>query len=165
MSLKKVLALAGAALLMGTVAATAAPGFATGNVNVRSGPGTGYGVVDRLQRGERVEIEECRGSWCFVSKRGPDGWVSINYLSRGGGWDDDYRPRPPRPPRPDWDRPPPPPPHWGGPGRPGHGGWDRPGRPGWDRPGRPDWGGRPPRGDDGSQVCFSGPNGYVCVGD
>jgi hypothetical protein len=36
-----------------------------------------------------VEVDYCEGTWCAISKPGPDGWVSANYLSRGGGYDDD----------------------------------------------------------------------------
>ena len=145
---KKLMAggLAALALLGTTASAFAAPAVATGNVNVRSGPGTHYSRVDTLRRGERVDVQQCRGRWCYVEKRGPDGWVSANYLSRGGGypggWDDD-----------DWDRPrwdprPPRPPHWD----------PRPPRP------RPQpWPGYNP-GNSGS-VCFNGPNGYFCIGN
>jgi hypothetical protein len=94
MSLKRKAILFGiaAAALVGSTAVTlAATAFATSNVNVRSGPGTGYGAVDVLRRGEGVDIDYCRGSWCFVIKAGPDGWVSASYLSRGGDfYDDDY---------------------------------------------------------------------------
>jgi len=105
--------------------ANAAPGFATSNVNVRSGPGTSYRVIDTLQRGQRVDIRQCQGSWCFVSKPGPNGWVSANYLSRGGS---NVIVRPPvviQPPifiNPGWNRPPPPRPPFGpGPRPPGPG--------------------------------------------
>lgn len=146
--------LAAIALLATAGSAFAAPAYATGNVNVRSGPGTHYGVVDALRRGEQVDVIQCRGSWCYVEKRGPDGWVSANYLDRGRpghgwdngpGWDDN----------PGWDNPPPvynPP---------------RPPRP-------PHWNPRPPRPqpwpvhpgyDSGASVCFNGPNGYFCVGN
>lgn len=133
--------LATLAVLAGTVAAMAAPAIATGNVNVRSGPGTGYGVVDTLRRGERVDIQHCRGSWCYVEKRGPDGWVSANYLSSvrpDNNWE---RPRPPQ-----WN-PSPRPPHWNPSPRPPH--WN----PGPSRPPAP-----------GASFCFNGPNGYFCVG-
>jgi uncharacterized protein YraI len=93
MSLKRTaltLGIAAAALLGSSIAALAAPAYATSNVNVRSGPGTGYGQVDVLRRGDSVDIDYCRGSWCFVNKSGPDGWVSASYLSRGGYDDDDY---------------------------------------------------------------------------
>lgn len=150
---KKIMAggLAALALLATTAAASAAPAYATTNVNVRSGPGTGYGVIDALRRGEQVNVQYCRGSWCFVQKRGPDGWVSANYLQRGGGgggWDDDddyYEPRPPRPPH--WDPYPPRPPYWE----------PRPPRP-W--PVYPPYPQRP-----GGSVCFNGPNGYFCIGN
>lgn len=92
MSLKRTaltLGIAVAALVGSSAAALAAPAFATSNVNVRSGPGTGYDQIDVLRRGEAVDIDYCRGSWCLVRKSGPDGWVSANYLARDG-YDDDY---------------------------------------------------------------------------
>jgi hypothetical protein len=150
MTLKKKLIAAGVAtvaVLATTMAASAASAIATGNVNVRTGPGTGFRVVDTLRRGERVDVQYCRGSWCYVEKRGPDGWVSANYLSSGrpswdDDWDDDYweRPRPPRPPY--WDPYPPRPPHWN----------PRP-RPLPIYPSNP-----------GASMCFNGPNGYFCIG-
>ena len=150
---KKLMAggLAALALMATAGSAFAAPAFATGNVNVRSGPSTGYSKVDVLRRGERVDVQQCRGSWCYVEKRGPDGWVSANYLDRGrpGG-------------RPGWDN---------GPGWNNGPGWDRP--PVWNhpRPPRPPhWDPRPPRPQpwpdrNDSSVCFNGPNGYFCVGN
>lgn len=55
---------------------------ATASVNVRSGPGTAYRVVDTLYPGEQVDIRECRSNgWCYVLHSGPDGWVSARYLS------------------------------------------------------------------------------------
>ena len=145
--------LAALAMLATTAAASAAPAYATSNVNVRSGPGTGYRVVDALRRGEQVDVQYCRGSWCFVERRGPNGWVSANYLDRGGcpGWNDDRwnddrwndngwnRPRPPRPPH--WN-PAPRPPHW----NPSY-------------PVRPPYPARP-----GANFCYNGPNGYFCLG-
>ncbi|MFC3703402.1 SH3 domain-containing protein [Devosia honganensis] len=137
--------LAALAVLVTTVAVSAAPAVATGNVNVRSGPGTSYRVIDTLRRGERVDVDHCRGSWCFVEKRGLNGWVSSSYLDSG---------------RPGWDRPVPPrPPHWNPNPRPPH--WNpRPPRP-------PHWNPRPRPvypGNSGS-VCFNGPNGYFCIGN
>jgi hypothetical protein len=142
--------LATLAVLATTAAVSAAPAIATGNVNVRSGPGTGYAVIDALRRGERVDIQYCRGSWCFVEKRGPDGWVSANYLSSGGGWDDDdydpphWNPNPPRPPH--WNPRPPRPPHWN----------PQPWPP---RPYPTPYPTKP-----GASFCYNGPNGYFCVG-
>ena len=99
MTIKKTLittALAGFTLAASAAGAYAASAVATGTVNVRTGPGTGYGVVDSLYRGERVEVNRCRGSWCFVERRGPDGWVSSSFLANS----DDYRDRPTRRPPP-----------------------------------------------------------------
>jgi len=148
---KKLIAggLAVMALLATTAAAFAAPAYATGNVNVRTGPGTSYARIDTLRRGEQVDVQYCRGSWCFVEKRGPDGWVSANYLSRsGGGWN------PAPPPPPVWNPRPPRPPHWNPyPPRPPH--WNP-------RPPRPQpW----PGHNSGGSVCFNGPNGYFCIGN
>ncbi|MCP8883883.1 SH3 domain-containing protein [Devosia sp. XJ19-1] len=137
--------LATLAVIATTMAASAAPAVATGNVNVRTGPGTGYRVVDTLRRGEPVNVQQCRGSWCYVEKRGPDGWVSANYLSTGRPhWDDRWDN--------DWDN-----------------GWDN----GWERPRPPrppHWNPRPrPQptypGHSGGSVCFNGPNGYFCIGN
>jgi SH3-like domain-containing protein len=132
--------LAALALLATTAAATAAPAYATGSVNVRSGPGTHYQKIDTLYRGEQVDVQQCRGSWCYVIKSGPDGWVSANYLARGGNdWEDDD----------DWDRPQRPP-HWN-PRPPQH----------W--PAYPQYPQYPQH--PGGSVCFNGPNGYVCIGN
>jgi uncharacterized protein YraI len=85
------LGFAGVLLVGGTAAALAAPAEATSAVNVRTGPGTSYRVVDQLYAGENVDVHGCRGGWCEVSHSGPDGWVSANYLGRGGDYyDDDY---------------------------------------------------------------------------
>jgi hypothetical protein len=133
-------ALAVVALAVSSASAFAAPARVDTHLNVRSGPGTNYRVVDSVSRGQVVDVQYCRGNWCFVEKPGPDGWVSARYLSRGGNWD--------RPQRPDWDRP----------------GWDRPnpGHPGWNNPRPP----RPPHYPQrpGASACFNGPNGYFCFG-
>ncbi|NMA98008.1 MAG: SH3 domain-containing protein [Phyllobacteriaceae bacterium] len=77
-------AVAAAAVVMFLPAAQAAPGTVTTNVNVRSGPGTNYSVVNVLQRGTAVDVQQCQSSWCYVQTRGTNGWVSANYLSAGG---------------------------------------------------------------------------------
>lgn len=85
------LALAGVTVFTG--AAMAFPATSKTALNVRSGPSTGYRVVDALYSGERVNVERCTNSrsWCYVTHNGPDGWVSAKYLKRirggnnGGG--------------------------------------------------------------------------------
>lgn len=78
-------AVAAAAVVVFLPAAQAAPGTITQNVNVRSGPGTNFGVVDTARAGTAVDVQQCQGSWCFIAKPGPDGWVSAQYLSGGTG--------------------------------------------------------------------------------
>jgi uncharacterized protein YraI len=69
------------ALLASAGAALADPATATAAVNVRSGPGTSYAVIDTLYPGESVDVRNCQGSWCYVVHSGPDGWVAAGYLS------------------------------------------------------------------------------------
>jgi len=90
-SLPLITVAATALILAGTAAASAATAFASTTVNVRAGAGPGYAVVDVLHPGERVEVDYCKGAWCAVEKRGPDGWVNANYLTSGRDYhDDDY---------------------------------------------------------------------------
>jgi uncharacterized protein YraI len=86
--------LAGAALLLSAGAALADPGQATASVNVRSGPGVGYAVLDTLYPGEDVDVQRCTGGWCYVVHDGPNGWVSASYLATDAGG---YEPPPPPP--------------------------------------------------------------------
>lgn len=65
-------------------AGAALAAVATTSVNVRSGPGTGYGVLDTLAPGERVSVTDTAGGWCEVSRPGPNGWVNCTYLTAGG---------------------------------------------------------------------------------
>ncbi|HEV2514012.1 MAG TPA: SH3 domain-containing protein [Devosia sp.] len=78
------------ALAAGATAASAATAYASSTVNVRSGPGTGYAVVGVLRSGQRVDIDYCKGAWCLVEQRGPDGWVNANYLNADRYRDRDY---------------------------------------------------------------------------
>jgi hypothetical protein len=77
------LALAAAAGFVLTAGAAAAvDAVAKSAVNVRTGPGLTYGIVDQLYAGEAVDITECAPSnWCFVQHDGPDGWVSATFLT------------------------------------------------------------------------------------
>ena len=76
-----ILSSAAAVVLLSTAAAFAQPGVATGAVNVRTGPGTGYAKVGTLSAGELVDVKQCQGSWCFVDRNsGTDGWASASYL-------------------------------------------------------------------------------------
>ena len=70
-----------AALVFLPAAASAAPAVATSSVNVRSGPGTSYSIIDTLSRGELVDVGGCRSGWCYLTDE--DGYVSSAYLRRG----------------------------------------------------------------------------------
>jgi uncharacterized protein YraI len=85
----RVLGLAAAIVVGSVLPALAVDAFAATNLNVRSCGSTDCRVVDVLRRGERVDVQYCQYSWCAIEKRGRDGWVNANYLSRDG-YDDDY---------------------------------------------------------------------------
>jgi uncharacterized protein YraI len=79
-----------AALTTGMVMALCGSAYAqeaeaTTSLNVRSGPGTGYGVVDVLRPGQNVTISRQAGGWCHLVKSGPDGWASCRYLTPRDG--------------------------------------------------------------------------------
>ena len=86
-SLAKVAAISAVAIGLSVTGAMALEAEANGSVNVRSGPGTDYRILDQLRVGDAVEIRDQSGGWCLVIKGGPDGWVSCRYLS---AFDDDY---------------------------------------------------------------------------
>jgi hypothetical protein len=75
------------ALVMLATPGQALEAAATTAVNVRSGPGSGYPVVDTLHAGEVVDVVECNASetWCRIFHEGPDGWVSRTYLGAASG--------------------------------------------------------------------------------
>ena len=77
-------AVAAAAALVFLPAAQAAPGVVTSNVNVRSGPGTNYAVVQAIPGGTAVDVQRCDGGFCYVEGRRVSGWVSAQFLSAGG---------------------------------------------------------------------------------
>lgn len=91
-SLFKTAAAAGTALALSATAALAVEATATVELNVRTGPGTNFGVIDTLAVGERVNTTECVSTgWCYVEQAEQNGWVSKNFLqavpppSSGGG--------------------------------------------------------------------------------
>lgn len=60
-------------------AALAAPGVAITDVNMRTGPGTGFPVITTIPGGAPVEVLGCQ-SWCSVIYRGTEGFVSGRYV-------------------------------------------------------------------------------------
>ncbi|MDE1156931.1 MAG: SH3 domain-containing protein [Neorhizobium sp.] len=65
-----------------SIADAAVRGYATANVNMRSGPSTAYPAVTVIPVGAPVSINGCMSSvnWCDVSFVGGRGWVSGNYV-------------------------------------------------------------------------------------
>lgn len=64
---------------------TAKVSTTSGNLNVRSGPGTSYSIIGSLSNGTTVNIDGYTGTWMYIAS--PQiGWVSQDYLT-------DYTPR------------------------------------------------------------------------
>jgi len=82
MRLKTTLLGAAAALVLSAGVASAAT--VTEGLNLRSGPGTGYSVIDTLPAGAQVSVLTCGGSWCRVDWRGEEGYASRSYLGGVG---------------------------------------------------------------------------------
>ncbi|ATR22596.1 putative membrane spanning protein [Roseomonas mucosa] len=145
----------GLGLALGVVApASAAPGYATGDVNLRAGPGTAYPRVAMIGAGAPLEIFGCLDgyNWCDVGAGGMRGWVSGSYLQYayqgrrvlipeygprigvpivtfdfGDYWGRYYRGRPWYSPHDRWGGPPPPPYRPGPPPGPPPGWYGHPG--------------------------------------
>lgn len=52
----------------------------TSDLNLRSGPGTNFGVVKVLPKGTFVKVISVNGTWSNVEVDGVKGWVSNSYL-------------------------------------------------------------------------------------
>ena len=83
MMIKTKLLGAAAVLLLSAGAAAAAPAVSRSDLNVRSGPGTEYGVVGVIQAGETVDVASCNGAWCQVAFEGGTGYANRSYLQIG----------------------------------------------------------------------------------
>lgn len=82
-----------ATLFGATAAAFANPALVTTDLNLRTGPGSGYARITAMPDGAIVDVSGCvRGyNWCRVHWAGYDGWASSNYLAFRTGA---YRGRP-----------------------------------------------------------------------
>ena len=74
---------AGALLVSAGIASAAT---VINDLNLRSGPGTGYRVVDTMPAGAYVNVIGCNGNWCRVNWHGRVGYASANYLGGGGAY-------------------------------------------------------------------------------
>lgn len=68
--------------MAGAMAAQAAPGYTTANVNHRTGPDTEFPSMGVIPEGTAVNIRGCLRdeSWCDVIVGGNRGWVFSEYL-------------------------------------------------------------------------------------
>ncbi len=54
----------------------------TGTLNIRSGPGTSYEILDKASIGDLLSVFEKDGSWLRVSaKNGLEGWIAGEYVT------------------------------------------------------------------------------------
>ena len=81
MRLKTLLFAAGVVLLSAGAASAA---VVTRDLNLRSGPGTRYAVIDTMPAGAHVAVLGCGGAWCRVGWRGAQGFASARYLAGDG---------------------------------------------------------------------------------
>ena len=79
------LALAAGLLTLSAGAASAAPALVTGDVHLRTGPGTQYGILTVLPGGATVNVRGCAAGWCRIAWRGGYGFASSRYLDVDGG--------------------------------------------------------------------------------
>jgi uncharacterized protein YraI len=80
---KILLGVAAAAMLLVPSLAAAADGYATANVNMRSGPSTRYPAVTVIPVDSELEIHGCLADvpWCDVSFYQGRGWVAAQYIA------------------------------------------------------------------------------------
>ena len=68
----------------------AATAWADGKTKVKDEPKKWADTIDYLHDGEKVYVEWCGKHWCFVEKKGPDGYVRKADLDfKKSKWDDD----------------------------------------------------------------------------
>jgi uncharacterized protein YraI len=55
----------------------------TGNLNIRSGPGTNYRVIGVIPAGETIAVINCLSgsSWCSVDFAGIERWSSADFIT------------------------------------------------------------------------------------
>ena len=73
-------------------------GYVVANAIVRAGPGTNHRVVNRLMRGNFVDVGACPGTWCYADVHGGNGRPSARLIGRGQNPHDSIGPAPPPPP-------------------------------------------------------------------
>ena len=51
-----------------------------GNLNLRRGPGSGYGQVGSMDNGTTLNVYAYKNGWALVKHNGTWGWCSVDYL-------------------------------------------------------------------------------------
>ena len=84
---KQVLFGCGGAVALATAAFADNTAIATGNLNIRSGPGTGFSIVGVTPAGNSLMVHGCvAGSmWCAVNSGGLEGWSYSSWLASASG--------------------------------------------------------------------------------
>ena len=72
-----------AALALSASVASAAPGRAITDVNIRQGPGTNFPVVTLIRAGSNLDVGRCRAFWCPVRFDQYAGFVKATYIDFG----------------------------------------------------------------------------------
>jgi len=80
MTAMKRLLLSGSLLAASSAVAAAAPATVGTDLYLRSGPGTGYGVIETMPAGAEVDATDCAGGWCRVAFDGAEGYAGRAYL-------------------------------------------------------------------------------------
>lgn len=65
-------------------AVPAAAAIVTNDLNLRDGPGTGFGIITAMPAGAEVNVGGCTGNWCQVSWGDFEGYASASYLAGEG---------------------------------------------------------------------------------
>lgn len=79
--------------LVGATAAMAFPATVVDNGKVFTKATNQANVIGQIHYGQTVNVKKCvsNGKWCFITKKGPDGWVRANKLDLGYDfYDEDY---------------------------------------------------------------------------
>ncbi len=50
-------------------------------LNIRSGAGTNYGVIDQIPNGVTIDFVESNGEWSKITYNGKTGWVASEYIT------------------------------------------------------------------------------------
>jgi uncharacterized protein YraI len=83
MSMRSLVTAIVAFVALGAAAAHAEPGYATANVNLRTGPDVDFPSVGVIPEGEELYVEGCLRdeSWCDVRWGGERGWVYSEFIA------------------------------------------------------------------------------------